>query len=93
MINLMKALPTLTGSEVKAYVIIMNRTVGSGVKSKKITVDDFISDGGKTLANKPAVVNATNSLHDKGLIFKVLDRTDNLNFFCLNENYEGSTVL
>ena len=83
----------LTGSQTKALLIIWNETHAVGKKSRKITINQFIEMGGKTLANKPAVVNATNALAEMGLIFKVLDNTDSHNIFSINENYEGVTVL
>jgi len=76
----------LTGSQTKAFLIIWNETHAIGKKSRKITNDQFIEMGGKSLANKPAVVNATNALAEMGLIFKVLDTTDSLNYYSINEN-------
>jgi DNA-binding MarR family transcriptional regulator len=76
----------LTGSQVKAFLIIWSKTYAVGKKSRKITNNQFIEIGGKSLANKPAVVNATNALAEMKLIFKVRDETDSLNYFSINEN-------
>ena len=82
-----KKLAGLTGSQTKAFLIIWNETYAVGKKSRKITNQHFIELGGKTLANKPAVVNATNELSDMGLIFKVRDEMDSHNYFSINVNF------
>lgn len=82
-----RKLSGLTGSQTKAFLIIWSKTHAVGKKSRKITNDQFIELGGKSLANKPAVVNATNALAEMKLIFKVRDEMDSLNYFCINTNF------
>jgi len=83
----------MTNAQIKAYLIIWNKTHFLGKKSRKITNNEFIEIGGKSLANKPAVKNATNWLHENNLVFKVRDPIDSHNWFCINTNLEGVTVL
>lgn len=83
----------LSDGQTKALLIIWLKTIAVNKKSAKITNYEFISIGGKSLANKPAVVNATNALDEMGIIYKVLDDTDSINFYCINEDFEGVTIL
>lgn len=83
----------MTSAQIKAYLVIWHQTHFYIKTSRKITNDEFIEMGGKGLAMPPAVNNATNWLHQKKYIFKVKDNTDSLNYYCINTDFKGVTVL
>ena len=80
-----EALPQLKGGEVKAYWVILVLTLGLGRRNCIILNESFMNYG-SSLTKSRDIINATNSLHDKGLIAKIRDEESEGNGFRYNIN-------